>query len=150
MKEIEYKFLVDIPAWEAIEKPEPELIVQGYISRTESATVRVRTKGSRAYITVKGRTVGHTRPEFEYAIPVEDALEMLDLFTQKSIRKKRYHIPHHGRTWEVDEFMGKLDGLVLAELEVASEDESFDLPDWVDRDVSGDPQYLNAVLIERS
>jgi len=149
MKEIEYKFLIDEAAWNALEKPEPEAIVQGYIARTDQATVRVRTKGSKAYVTLKSKTIGRTRSEFEYEIPVADALEMLDILTEKSLRKLRYNILHNGRNWEVDVFQGALEGLIVAELEVESEDESFDLPDWVTVDVSDDPQYYNSVLIER-
>lgn len=149
MKEIEYKFLINEEVWNALEKPEPEAIVQGYIARTDQATVRVRTKGTKAYVTLKSKTVGRTRSEFEYEIPVSDALEILDLLTEKSLRKLRYNIPHKGRNWEVDVFQGALDGLIVAELEVESEDESFDLPDWVTHDVSDDPHYYNSVLIER-
>lgn len=149
MKEIEYKFLVDHDAWESIEKPEPEEIIQAYIARTYRATVRVRTKGKKAYITLKSKTVGRTRSEFEYEVPVDEAHEMMALFTERSLRKFRYHIPHKGRTWEVDVFQDKLSGLIIAELEVGSEDETFDLPAWVIRDVSDDPQYFNSVLIEK-
>lgn len=149
MKEIEYKFLINHEAWNALEKPEPEAIVQGYIARTAQATVRVRTKGTKAYVTLKSKTVGRTRSEFEYEIPVADALEMLDLLTEKSLRKLRYNIPHKGRIWEVDVFQGTLEGLIVAELEVESEEASFEWPEWVMEDVSDDPQYYNSVLIER-
>ena len=100
-------------------------------------------------MTLKSKTIGRTRSEFEYEIPVTDALEMLDILTEKSLRKLRYNIPHQGRIWEVDVFQGALEGLIVAELEVESEDASFDLPDWVTQDVSDDPQYYNSVLIER-
>lgn len=149
MKEIEYKFLVDHEAWKDCEKPEPEEIIQTYVARTETTTVRIRTKGKKAYLTLKGKTVGRTRSEYEYEIPVAEALEMMEQFTTKSLRKLRYHIPHNGRVWEVDVFQGKLEGLIIAELEVESEEESFDLPDWVTHDVSDDPQYFNSVLIEK-
>ncbi len=149
MKEIEYKFLVDHAAWEALEKPEPEEIIQAYIARTDHATVRVRTKGAKAYVTLKSKTIGRTRSEFEYEVPLDEAREMMQLFTERSLRKYRYHIPHKGRVWEVDVFQDKLAGLIIAELEVNSEDESFALPDWVSHDVSDDPQYFNSVLIEK-
>lgn len=149
MKEIEYKFLVDHAAWNAAEKPEPEEIIQAYIARTDTTTVRVRTKGAKAFLTLKGKTVGRTRSEFEYEVPMEEAREMMRLFTTRSLRKFRYTLEFKGRFWEVDVFKDTLDGLIIAELEVGSEEESFDLPDWVTSDVSDDPQYFNSVLIEK-
>lgn len=149
MKEIEYKFLVDHDAWSELDKPEATLIVQGYISKSEDAVVRVRIKGDKGYLTIKGKMVGITRSEFEYEIPLEDAEDMVDLFTTKHIRKHRYELIVDGKTWEVDEFHGKLEGLVVAELEVESEAERFKKPSWVTEDVSTDPNYFNAVLIDR-
>ena len=149
MKEIEYKFLVDHEAWEACDKPEPEEIIQAYIARTDRTTVRVRTKGSKAFITLKGKTIGRTRSEFEYEIPMHHAHEMMREFTERSLRKFRYTIAFKGRNWEVDVFQDKLDGLIIAELEVESEDASFDLPEWIGKEVSDDPQYFNSVLIEK-
>ncbi len=149
MKEIEYKFLVDRTIWESAPKPAPELIVQGYISKSKESTVRVRIKGERGYLTIKGKTTGIQRTEFEYEIPLSDAEAMIELFTEKHIRKHRYEVIVDGKTWEVDEFHGKLEGLILAELEVESEDETFTKPNWVTQDVSTDPNYYNAVLIDR-
>lgn len=149
MKEIEYKFLVDRTLWEAAPKPAPDLIVQGYISKSKESTVRVRIKGERGYLTIKGKTTGIQRTEFEYEIPLSDAEAMIELFTEKHIRKHRYEVIVDGKTWEVDEFHGKLEGLILAELEVESEDETFTRPNWVTQDVSTDPNYYNAVLIDR-
>jgi len=149
MKEIEYKFLVNREAWLEVEKPEPTLIVQGYISKSENAVVRVRIKGDKGFLTIKGNTIGITRSEFEYEIPVNEAEAMIELFTEKSIRKHRYEVIVDGKTWEVDEFHGKLEGLILAELEVESEDEVFTQPNWTTEDVSTNPNYFNAVLIDR-
>ncbi len=149
MNEIEYKFLVDHQLWSAIEKPEPTLIVQGYISKSVDSTVRIRIKGKQGFLTIKGKTVGITRSEFEYEIPVENAEAMIALFTDKHIRKYRYEVMHSGKMWEVDEFHGALEGLILAELEVESEDEEFERPNWITEDVSTDPNYFNAVLIDR-
>ena len=149
MKEIEYKFLVDEQAWAQLDKPQPTLIVQGYISKNADAVVRVRIKGDKGYLTIKGKMVGITRSEFEYEIPLEDAEAMVDLFTDKHIRKHRYEVVVDGKTWEVDEFHGKLQGLLVAELEVESEDEVFQKPNWVTEDVSTDSNYFNAVLIDR-
>ncbi|MDG1331862.1 MAG: CYTH domain-containing protein [Crocinitomicaceae bacterium] len=149
MKEIEYKFLVDQEAWSKLDKPKPTLIVQGYISKSVESTVRVRIKGEKGYLTIKGKTEGISRSEFEYEIPLNEAEEMIDLFIHKYINKHRYEVIVDGKTWEVDEFHGKLEGLILAELEVESEEESFQKPDWVTKDVSTDPQYFNAVLIDK-
>ncbi|MCH2232102.1 MAG: CYTH domain-containing protein [Crocinitomicaceae bacterium] len=149
MNEIEYKYLVDKTAWLQIEKPTPELIVQGFISKSKECVVRVRIKGDKGFLTIKGKTVGITRKEFEYEIPLADAEGMLENFIDKSIRKQRYEIEFSGKTWEVDEFHGPLEGLILAELEVESIEEEFELPNWVTEDVSKDPNYYNAVLIDR-
>ena len=148
MKEIEYKFLVDDKKWSAIEKPSPSLIVQGFIAKSKESTVRIRIKNEAAFLTIKGKTVGITRSEFEYEIPVSDAEQMLLEFTDKQIRKKRYIIPFKGNNWEVDVFEGHLSGLILAELEVQSENEKFELPIWVTKNVSEDERYYNAVLID--
>ena len=148
--EIEYKFLVDSHAWEKLEKPEPTLIVQAYLQREKERTVRVRVKGDSGFLTIKGETIGVTRSEFEYEIPVHEAQAMIDHFELPCIRKHRYEIEHAGKIWEVDVFGGKLEGLILAEIELSSEDETFEKPDWVTKDVSSDPSYYNSELILRS
>ena len=149
MEEIEHKYLVDHDAWNALSKPPPIKIIQGFISRTPQSTVRIRIKGDQGFIAIKGRSIGITRSEFEYEIPVQDAQDLLNEFTDKQIRKQRYEIPFRDRIWEVDVFEGPLEGLILAELEVKSEDEEFDLPNWASKDVSQNPDYYNAVLIEK-
>lgn len=148
-QEVEYKYLVDKAKWETIEKPSPELIVQGFLRRDKDLVIRIRIKGTKGYLTIKGKTTGITRTEFEYEIPLSDAMELLENFTDKQIRKYRYEIEHQGMTWEVDVFEGKLEGLILAELEVESEATIFSKPPWVTDNVSDDPNYYNAVLIER-
>lgn len=150
MKEIEYKFLVDKAKWAKLSKPEAELIVQGYLYKGENLVIRVRIKGNKAYLTIKGKSVGISRSEYEYEIPVQEAEAMIAEFIDKCIRKYRYEIEFAGKTWEVDEFQGKLEGLILAELEVNSEEESIELPEWVNEDVSEDPNYFNAVLIDQA
>ncbi|MFT6246665.1 MAG: CYTH domain-containing protein [Salibacteraceae bacterium] len=147
--EIEYKFLVDREKWNALSKPEPSLIVQAYIHNSKEVTVRVRIKGTSAYLTIKGQTIGVIRSEFEYEIPISDAEEMIEQFSTKHIRKYRYEIPMGKHTWEVDVFEGKLEGLILAEVELDSEDEVFEKPEWITEDVSTDASYYNAVLIEK-
>lgn len=148
-QEIECKFIVLEEKWKEVEKPEPATIVQGFLSKSENLVVRVRLKNDRAYLTLKGKSVGISRSEFEYEIPVSEAEEMLALFTDKVIRKKRYEIPVDGFIWEVDVFEGKLAGLILAEVELESENQIFTKPDWIGQDVSTDPNYYNAVLIDR-
>lgn len=147
--EIERKFTIDKLKWDKLEKPEPILIAQSYLSTTPESTVRIRLKGEKAYLTIKGQTKGITRPEFEYPIPVEDALEMMKTLTSKTLTKKRYEMPFGNHIWEVDVFEGKLEGLIIAEIELKSENEFFQQPDWVLEDVSADPQYYNSKLIER-
>lgn len=149
MKEIEYKFLVDKAKWFQVEKPEPDLIVQGFLSNSEDLVIRIRIKGNKGFLTIKGKTTGITRTEYEYEIPLNEAQEMLEGFIDKKIIKKRYTLEYSGKEWEVDVFEGKLSGLILAELEVESESESFEKPDWVTEDVSRNPNYYNAVLIDR-
>lgn len=148
-KEIEYKFLVDKPKWESLEKPEPKLIIQSYLQNKVERTVRVRVKGDKGYLTIKGATSGVTRAEFEYEIPVSEVEDIIATFQLPHIRKKRYEIKVDQHIWEVDVFEGALDGLVLAEVEVSEEGEAFTTPDWVTKDVSTNPDYFNAVLIEK-
>lgn len=150
MKEIEVKYLVDKDKWAKIVKPEPQSILQGFLYKSKELVIRVRVKGSKAFLTIKGATEGLTRSEFEYEIPMNEAREMMDQFIDKYIEKERYEITFKGKVWEVDEFKGKLDGLILAELELSSEDEDFDKPEWITDDVSHDPNYYNANLIEQA
>ncbi len=148
-KEIEYKFLVDKAQWDALEKPEPQLIIQSFLQKEVERIVRIRVKGSKGYLTIKGATEGVTRMEFEYEVPVADVQEMIKTFELPHIRKQRYEIKVDQHVWEVDVFEGPLEGLILAEIEVSEEGESFTKPEWVTEDVSRDPSYYNAVLIER-
>ena len=149
MKEIEHKYLVDHVAWQALSKPAPVPIIQGFISRSPESTVRIRIKGNKGFIAIKGKSVGITRTEFEYEIPLQDAEDLLNEFTDKQIRKERYEIVIRDHIWEVDVFEGALKGLILAEVEVKSEEEKFELPHWVTQDVSTNPDYYNSVLIEK-
>jgi len=150
MIEIERKFLVKIDSWNLVEKPEPTIIQQGYISSQKECTVRVRTKGLKGYLTIKGLTTGISRVEFEYEIPVDEAKMLLAQFSDKYIDKLRYEIEFQGKTWEVDVFQGKLAPLVIAEIELNEENEAFELPEWVDKEVSNDERYYNSNLVERA
>ena len=110
--------------------------------------MRVRIEGEQAMLTIKGANVGATRGEWEYPIPLADAVELLDgLCEQPLIEKVRHRIEHAGMVWEVDEFLGANAGLVVAEIELASEDQPFEKPDWIGVEVSGDARYYNANLI---
>lgn len=146
--EIERKFLVTGTAWKALAAG--VLARQGYLSSAAERTVRVRISGDHGFLTVKGKSRGLTRAEFEYAIPFEDAAAMLDGLCEKPlIEKTRYRIPFGAHTWEVDEFHGANAGLVVAEVELASADEKPALPPWVGREVSQDARYFNANLVKR-
>ncbi len=110
--------------------------------------IRVRLFGSESYITLKGKTVNTARKEFEYPIPREDAIEMLEIFCVKPLlEKKRYIIPYKGFKWEVDEFLGDNQGLVVAEIELDKIDQPFEKPDWIGKEVSDDPKYFNSSLV---
>ena len=145
-KEIERKFLVKGDGWRG--QDAGKRYRQGYLSTVKERTVRVRTAGDRGVITVKGISVGATRSEFEYEIPVADANEMLDRLCERPlIEKTRYRIPGEGVVWEVDEFDGENRGLIVAEVELQSEDQAVSLPEWVGREVTEDPRYFNANLV---
>ena len=147
-KEIERKFLVAGEAWRAL-APGTHYR-QGYLSTVKERTVRVRTVGDQGYLTIKGISVGATRSEYEYEIPAAEAEEMLDeLCKQPIIEKNRYEIPLEGVTWEVDEFFGVNEGLIVAEVELESEDQAFAKPEWIGEEVTDDPKYFNANLIAR-
>ncbi len=143
--EIERKFLVKGDKWRSLGRGTGYR--QGYISTKETGTtVRVRVVGDRGYLTIKGTTVGASRAEFEYPIPVEDAREMLNTLCDRPlIEKTRYRIQQGELTWEVDEFAGENQGLILAEVELEDENQTVELPEWIDREVS-DPKYFNVNL----
>lgn len=147
--EIERKFLVDKVHWALQAKPEGQKIKQAYLVNSPEKTIRVRTKGTKGFLTIKGPTVGISRAEYEYEIPVYEAEELIQQFAVKYIEKTRYEITVGKHTWEVDEFGGKLAGLMLAEIELAAEDELFERPEWVTLEVSEDVNYYNSNLINR-
>lgn len=141
--EIERKFLVVGSAWR---EGAGVHFSQGYLNRAEDRTVRVRIAGERAFLTIKGRNVGATRAEFEYGIPLADARELLALCERPLIKKIRRRIASGGDTWEVDEFLGENAGLVVAEIELRSENQAFSRPEWLGQEVTGDPRYYNSSL----
>jgi adenylate cyclase len=145
--EIERKFLVKNDAFKSLSKGEH--IHQGFLSTEKERVVRVRIKGEKAWITIKGISTGATRAEFEYEIPLDDAKFMLEYLCEKStIEKHRYLVPFAGFTWEIDEFHGENEGLVIAEIELPSEGTEFDLPEWAGGEVTSDARYYNANLVK--
>ncbi len=145
-KEIERKFLVNGDDWRHLAMGQPYR--QGYLSTVKERTVRVRVMGDRGFLTVKGISRGATRAEFEYAIPLDDANEMLDHLCERPlIEKTRYRIRVDDLTWEVDEFAGENQGLITAEIELNDEQQAFSRPDWLGREVTDDPRYFNSNLV---
>jgi adenylate cyclase len=147
--EIERKFLVDKVLWALQAKPAGQKIIQAYLVNTPEKTIRVRTKGTKGFLTIKGPTVGISRTEFEYEIPLQEAEDIIQQFAVQCIEKVRYEITVGNHVWEVDEFYGKHAGLMLAEIELSAEDEAFERPEWVTIEVSHDTSYFNSNLIQR-
>lgn len=145
--EIERKFLVKTEAWRTAGPS--QLIRQGYLNKDPDRTVRMRVAGAEAFITIKGRTVGASKSEFEYPVPLQDAEELLRLCLPSLIEKTRFQIQYAGHEWEVDEFHGDNQGLVVAEVELEEENEPLILPDWVGPEVTHDPRYFNSSLSEK-
>ena len=147
-QEIERKFLLKDDTWRG--QDAGKRYRQGYLSTVKERTVRVRTAGDKGFLTVKGLTVGASRSEYEYEIPVADANEMLDRLCERPlIEKTRYRVPDNGLVWEIDEFEGENSGLIVAEVELKDEHQSVTLPDWVGLEVTGDPRYFNANLVAK-
>lgn len=145
-EEIERKFLVTGDAWREQAGGTPYR--QGFLSTEPERTVRVRVAGARGWITVKGKTTGARRAEFEYEIPLTDATRMLDTLCKRPlIEKVRYTVVVGDHTWEIDVFEGDNAGLIVAEIELRAEDEVFEKPEWVGKEVTDDPRYFNANLV---
>jgi len=142
--EIERKFLVTSSAYR---HGKSEVLCQGYLVAQKERTVRVRMQGKQAKLTIKGPSVSFTRSEFEYDIPLADAQALLQLCEKPLIEKTRYYVAFAGHTWEVDEFHGANQGLVVAEIELKSEDETFEKPPWIGQEVTYDRRYSNANLV---
>ena len=142
--EIERKFLVTDDSWR--DGTPGVRIAQGYLSHDPERTVRVRIGGEKAWLTIKGRTHGITRAEFEYEIPPDEARSLLGLCLPSVIDKTRHEISHAGHLWEVDVFHGENAGLLIAEVELADESISPELPPWVGAEVSAEVRYFNACL----
>lgn len=145
--EIERKFRVEGEAWRQ-HVGTGKIYRQGYLSTDAERTVRVRVVGQQGYVTIKGKMVGVSRQEFEYTIPLDDATAMLEgLCLRPLIEKTRYRLPYAGLIWEIDEFSGENQGLIIAEVELADEHQRIQLPDWVGDEVTDDARYVNANLV---
>jgi CYTH domain-containing protein len=142
--EIERRFHLKSDAWRGL--AEGEWLKQGYLSVEPERTVRVRVKGDQAWLTLKSNISAVSRHEFEYPIPLADAETMLSTMCPMLVEKKRYRIPLGGHVFEVDEFFGQNAGLVLAEVELAGEEETYPRPDWLGDEVTLDTRYTNAYL----
>jgi len=144
--EIERKFLVDHEQWRLLNKPEGKHYRQGYILSDDIKTIRVRVTDEFGYMTIKGKTKGISRLEYEYTIPVNEGVELLNNFAVSELEKIRYCINYEGKVWEVDEFLGENQGLLVAEIELEDEAETFMLPPWITVEVTGDKKYYNSAL----
>lgn len=143
--EIERKFLVENDDWRSLGTG--VFYCQGYLVSTPSKTVRVRIAGEQAYLTIKGATAGVARAEYEYAIPLDHAQELLQTLCEPPlIEKTRYRVEWGGLVWEIDEFDGENRGLIVAEVELTDEKQAIALPNWIGAEVSHDPRYYNANL----
>jgi len=144
--EIERKFLVKNNQYKT--SADSALFRQGYLSIKTERTVRVRSYNGKGFLTIKGKTKSFSREEYEYDIPVQDAERMLDnLCIQPIIEKVRYFITYEGCKWVVDEFLGENIGLVVAEIELESEQQTFEKPEWIGNDVTSDSRYFNSNLV---
>jgi CYTH domain-containing protein len=145
--EIERKFLVDAEKWSKVLPNKTITIKQGYLSKENNPVVRVRIADEVGYLTLKGKTEGITRKEFEYTIPKTEAEELIALFCPKFIHKLRHELKVGNHTWVIDEFITPRKGLLLAEVELTNENEEIPLPDWITHEVSDDPSYFNSNML---
>ena len=146
--EIERKFLLRDDGWQA-KADDGEFIRQGYLAGSEKSSIRVRVTDDKANLNIKSATLDVTRQEYEYDIPLAEANELLNTLCEGPlIEKIRYHVRHGNHLWEVDVFSGDNEGLVVAEIELASAEEAFEKPDWLGEEVSNDKRYYNVCLVK--
>lgn len=145
-QEIERKYLVNKEIWNKLQKPEGQLYRQGYLLTDPAKTIRVRQTTDKGYLTIKGITVGATRSEYEYEIPFDEAKELLNGFSISELSKVRYKIEFDNKIWEIDEFLGDNLGLIVAEIELNTENEIFQTPEWVGKEVTEEEKYYNSSL----
>jgi adenylate cyclase len=136
--------LVDKLKWNPVKSGTK--IIQGYLSDDPERTVRVRIYGERAFLTIKGKTTGFTRDEFEYEIPLFEAEQLMKLAIYKPVEKIRYELEENGFLWEVDVFKGQNNGLIVAEVELENESVEIEIPNWVQKEVTGDKRFYNLML----
>jgi len=146
--EIERKFTIKNESWRK-QVSKSQRYIQGYLAGNERTSVRIRVAGESANINIKSATLGIFRQEYEYPIPLQDAEKMLaDLCEKPVIDKVRHFVNYANKVWEIDEFNGENEGLIVAEIELNNIDEQFELPDWADKDVSDDKRYYNVSLVK--
>ena len=143
--EIEHKYLVVNDSYREL-ATKKENIRQGYLNRNPDRTVRIRVMDDKGFLTVKGRNHGEHRLEFEYEIPLHDAEEILRLSEPGIVEKTRYYVPYDGMVWEVDEFHGSLNGVVVAEVEIPEVGTTYNKPSFIGQDITGDPKFYNSNL----
>ncbi|MGB1206319.1 MAG: CYTH domain-containing protein [Chitinophagales bacterium] len=144
--EIERKFLVTNESWK--EKTKGILYRQGYLNSEKTRTVRVRTIEEKGFLTIKGISIGAKRAEYEYEIPLADAIALLKMCEKPIISKHRHKLDFEGMVWEIDEFHGENEGLIIAEIELESETQAFAFPEWLGQEVTHDIKYFNSNLIK--
>lgn len=144
--ETEHKYLVKKELWEKVVPDKSVLIRQAYMVTDPEKVIRLRTKGDKAFITIKGKAQGASRPEFEYEIPFADAMELIRDFCSALVEKTRHYVTYENKLWEVDEFAGLNAGLFVAEIELRDEDEKYPIPGWVSENVTMDHRYANSNL----
>ena len=145
--EIEKKFLIKNDNWKQFVSEEKE-ITQGYLNANPNRTVRVRIAGKLGFLTIKSKSKGSVRSEFEYEIPIEDATELIELCEKPILSKTRFIVKFENHKWEIDVFEKENKGLVVAEIELSKEDEFFLTPDWIGKEVTEETKYYNLQLIE--
>ena len=141
--------MVNTLLWEQVIPINTYEIKQAYMHSDPEKTIRVRTKGSKGYITIKGKTTGASRTEYEYEIPHADAVTLIEQFCAQCIEKIRYEVTVNGKRWEVDVFSGRNEGLIVAEIELTHEDEQYTQPVWVTENVTSDIRYANSNLAKK-
>lgn len=145
--EIERKYLITNESWQE-HADEGINIVQGYMGSNAKSSIRIRINGDSANLNIKSKTIGIQRSEYDYAIPLDEAKEMLENLCDKPyVEKTRYHVDYKGHEWEIDVFAGENAGLIVAEIELSSTQEHFELPEWLGDEVSDDPRYYNICLV---
>lgn len=145
--ETEYKYLVKADLWQEVIPHKSVSVKQAYLLTDPEKTIRVRTMGDKAFITIKGKASGASRLEYEYEIPLNDAEELITNFSSDRIEKIRHYVMYDNKTWEVDEFQGANKGLIVAEIELETEDQSYTLPSWAGENVTEDHKYANSNLV---